>query len=101
MGPADETDAFADDEGLRIEITESAIGVIGSLGPGPDGAFAIARDAARAEAVGEEDDVASRCQQLPPSRLARDQCALLIEQAGAAVRRHDRRKWTGASGSQK
>ena len=91
--PADHANSFAYDEGLGLQVTERAIGVVRSLRPRSDAAFAICGDVARLETIGKQHDVSVRGQELRPSRLACNQRAFL-EKTVAAMKRHDRRKRT-------
>jgi hypothetical protein len=75
MRPAHHANSFAYDEGLGLQVTERAIGVVRPLRPSPDAAFAIRRDVAWPETIGKQDDVSMCGQQPRPSRLARDERA--------------------------
>src|ERR1700733_566464 len=72
MRPAHQADMVAYDIPLRLQITERAVGVERSFGPRADmRPLTIAGNSARAEAIGEEDCVSIRGQQLAPRRFTR------------------------------
>src|ERR1700677_187363 len=71
VGPAHHSDAFADDEGLGLQVSQRAIGVIRPLRPGSHAASAIRRHVARSETIGKQYGVSMRGQKLRPRCLAR------------------------------